>query len=149
VGDQRNNPWLQRQTGEICLSERFWLGRFMPGQNNDLQTLSDAQNVSQFFGANIMGDHTMNTWKKIALAAAATLALAGTADAGAKKAGATCKRAGGEATMITEDLAKYMANAALKNALAAHSWTPHGPVTTKCDTAGGLPHCVARQKACG
>jgi hypothetical protein len=86
----------------------------------------------------------MNTMTKLTFAAVAMIALAGSA-----QAGTSCRRAGGEAVMLTEDLAKYMANAALKNALAAHNWKPKGAVTTKCDTAQGLPHCVARQKACG
>lgn len=60
-----------------------------------------------------------------------------------------CVLAGGEATMITEDLAKFMAEAALKNSIAAHNWTASGDVKIKCDTANGLPHCVARRRACG
>lgn len=63
-------------------------------------------------------------------------------------ASAKCVSAGGEATMITEDLAKFMAGAALKNSMAAHGWKPSGEVRMKCDSAGGLPHCVAKQKAC-
>ena len=86
----------------------------------------------------------MKILSTMTIAAVAVLACAGSAHAGMG-----CRRAGGEATMITEDLAKFMSNAALKNALAAHKWTPHGAVTTKCDTASGLPHCVSRQKACG
>jgi hypothetical protein len=89
----------------------------------------------------------MNFVSKMAIAAAAALALAGSAQAAHK--GGKCVKAGGEATMITEDLAKYMAGAALKNAIAAHGWTAHGAVSTKCDTANGLPHCVANQRACG
>jgi len=60
-----------------------------------------------------------------------------------------CVMAGGEATMVTEDLAKFMAGAALKNSMAAHNWKPQGAVKMTCDTANGLPHCVAKQKACG
>ena len=86
----------------------------------------------------------MKMLSKLTIAAVAVLTFAGSA-----QAGMACRRAGGEATMITEDLAKFMSNAALKNALAAHKWTPHGAVTTKCDTAAGLPHCVSRQRACG
>jgi hypothetical protein len=78
------------------------------------------------------------------IAAVSLLALATSASAGGK-----CVMAGGEATMVTEDLAKFMAGAALKNAMAAHAWTPHGAVKMKCDTANALPHCLARQKACG
>jgi hypothetical protein len=62
---------------------------------------------------------------------------------------AKCVMAGGESVMATEDLAKFMAGAALKNSMAAHGWTPHGVVKMKCDTSSiGLPHCLARQKAC-
>lgn len=89
----------------------------------------------------------MNILAKTAIAAVAAVAIAGPVQAG-KKAG-KCVMAGGEATMVTEDLARYMAGAALKNALSAHSWTGHGAVRTKCDTANGLPHCLSRQKACG
>lgn len=66
--------------------------------------------------------------------------------AGAANAG--CVRAGGEATMITEDLAKFMASAALKNSIQANGWKPAGAVQMTCDTNSGLPHCVAKQKAC-
>lgn len=89
----------------------------------------------------------MNLLSKLAIAAAAILAFAGSAQAAHKGGG--CAMAGGEATMITEDLAKYMAGAALKNSIAAHGWTAHGAAKTKCDTANGLPHCVSKQKACG
>jgi hypothetical protein len=66
------------------------------------------------------------------------------------EASARCVLAGGQATMVTVDLAKYMANAALKNSLAAHGWHARGPVRMRCDKSGvGLPHCLARQKACG
>jgi hypothetical protein len=86
----------------------------------------------------------MKTTLTLVLAAAAACAISGTAQAG------KCVVAGGEATMVTEDLAKFMASAALKNSIAAHSWKPSGTVTLKCDTgAVGLAHCVAHQKACG
>ncbi len=49
--------------------------------------------------------------------------------------------------MVTEDLAKFMAGAALKNSIAAHGWTPRGPVLMTCDTNAVLPHGVAQQKA--
>lgn len=67
---------------------------------------------------------------------------------GANAAG-KCVQAGGEATMITEDLAKFMAEAALKNAIAAHGWKASGPIKMKCDAPNGLPHCKATRKACG
>lgn len=78
----------------------------------------------------------------------AVLAVAGTTQAQAK--GSKCVMAGGEATMITQDLAKFMANAALKNSMASHKWTPKGAVKVTCDSGTvGLAHCSARQKACG
>lgn len=89
----------------------------------------------------------MRNISKLALAVAAVIAAAGTTEAFAK--GGKCVRAGGEATMVTQDLAKFMAGAALKNSMAAHNWKPSGPVTMKCDSGvAGLAHCSARQKAC-
>jgi len=68
----------------------------------------------------------------------------------ASEAQAKCVMAGGESVMATQDLAKFMAGAALKNSMAAHGWKPHGVVKVTCDTSAiGLPHCLARQKACG
>jgi hypothetical protein len=63
-------------------------------------------------------------------------------------ADAKCVRAGGQATMITEDLAKFMAGAALKNSIAGMGAKPVGPVVIKCETGAGLPTCIAKQKAC-
>jgi len=84
----------------------------------------------------------MKAWKVMALS---VVALAGISTTGAQ---AGCVMAGGEATMITEDLAKFMAEAALKNSIAAHGWKAAGPVAMKCDAPNGLPHCMARRKAC-
>ena len=86
---------------------------------------------------------SISYWALAAIAVAAIAGSAYTAQAGGK-----CVLAGGEATMVTEDLAKFMAGAALKNSMAAHGWTAHGAVKMKCDSSG-LPHCVAHQKACG
>jgi hypothetical protein len=63
-------------------------------------------------------------------------------------AAAKCVRAGGQATMITEDLAKFMAEAALKNSIAGMGAKRVGPVAMKCSYGSGLPTCVAKQKAC-
>jgi hypothetical protein len=87
----------------------------------------------------------MRTLVRMGMIVAAGLAVAST------EASARCVLAGGEATMVTYDLAKFMANAALKNSIKAHGWTAHGAVRTRCNTSSsiGLPHCLARQKACG
>ena len=59
-----------------------------------------------------------------------------------------CVRAGGEATMITEDLAKFMAQAALKNSISGMGAKPVGPINIKCSMGSGLPYCIAKQRAC-
>lgn len=90
--------------------------------------------------------------KKAILATAAVAAgvLGMTSAQAAHKAGHHgCVMAGGEATMVTVDLAKFMAEAALKNSIAAHGWTAKGPLKMKCDAPNGLPHCMARRRACG
>lgn len=90
--------------------------------------------------------------KKFIAGAALVAGLAGlsaafmTATVEAK--GGKCVIAGGEATMVTEDLAKFMSEAALKNSIAAHNWTASGSITTKCDSASTLPHCVSKRRAC-
>lgn len=90
--------------------------------------------------------------KHIAIIASAIIgtALAATSPALAAAAKTKCVRAGGAANMVTEDLAKFMANAALKNSIAAHNWKASGPVAMKCESAPvGLTFCKATQKACG
>lgn len=87
----------------------------------------------------------MNKFWMCAMLAAALIAVT---PHGASAAG-KCVMAGGEATMITEDLAKFMAEAALKNSIAAHNWKAAGPISMKCDAPNGLPHCKATRKACG
>ena len=83
-----------------------------------------------------------STW----IAACALVALAGVAATSAEAKG-KCVLAGGEATMVTEDLAKFMANAALNNQIKANKWKPSGAVKMTCKSTLGT-HCVARQRAC-
>jgi hypothetical protein len=77
-----------------------------------------------------------------AAASAAVLFVAGSAIAAPK-----CVMAGGEATMVTEDLARFMAGAALKNSIAGMGAKPTGAIVTKC-TATGLTYCISKQRAC-
>ena len=88
----------------------------------------------------------MKNWTgMLALGAmAATVALSATPSVAAGK----CVKAGGEATMVTQDLAEFMAKAALNNSINGMGAKADGKIDLKCDTANGLPHCVARQKAC-
>jgi hypothetical protein len=61
---------------------------------------------------------------------------------------AACRRAGGVATMVTYDLAVFMANAALKNSIADHGERPAGPVQLKCTDDTLTTTCTARRQAC-
>jgi len=86
----------------------------------------------------------MNTFVRMGIAAVSAVIVTTSTEASAG-----CVMAGGESVMMTEDLARFMAGAALKNAIAAHGWKAHGAVKTTCSTSSiGLPHCQARQKAC-
>jgi hypothetical protein len=60
----------------------------------------------------------------------------------------SCVLAGGEATMITEDLAKFMANAAMNNSIKGMNATASGKATMKCKPATGLTYCISQQRAC-
>lgn len=84
---------------------------------------------------------------KIHILTAACVSMVCFATAGVAQAG-TCVKAGGEATMITEDLAKFMANAALNNQISANSWKPAGQVAMTCSPSAFGVHCIARQRAC-
>lgn len=74
------------------------------------------------------------------------VALAGAATVSTAEAG--CRRAGGVATMVTYDLAVFMANAALKNSIADHGERPSGPVQLKCTDDTLTTTCTARRQAC-
>jgi hypothetical protein len=60
----------------------------------------------------------------------------------------SCVLAGGEATMVTQDLAKFMANAALGNSIKGMGATASGAAKMDCKPAALLTYCIARQKAC-
>ena len=75
-----------------------------------------------------------------------SLAAALTGAAATTEAG--CRRAGGEATMITKDLAVFMATAALKNSIADHGERPKGSITIACKDDTFTTTCTARRQAC-
>lgn len=77
-----------------------------------------------------------------------TLAVALVGAAAVSSAEAGCRRAGGVATMVTKDLAVFMANAALKNSIADHGERPSGPVQLKCTDDTLTTTCTARRMAC-
>ena len=74
------------------------------------------------------------------------VALAGATTWSSAEAG--CRRAGGVATMVTYDLAVFMANAALKNSIADHGERPAGAVQLKCTDDTLTTTCTARRQAC-
>lgn len=77
----------------------------------------------------------------------AAIALAAVAIAGSASAAGKCVTAGGTADMITEDLARFMANAALNNSMKAQGLKGAGPVSMTCKS--GYPvNCTAKQRAC-
>jgi hypothetical protein len=80
----------------------------------------------------------------VAAGAAAWLAVPA-----AQAAKGSCVLAGGEATMVTEDLAKFMAEAALKNSISGMGAKPAGKISMKCSTTTlAMTSCTAKQRAC-
>ena len=77
-------------------------------------------------------------------ALAAGIAMAATPSMAAGK----CVMAGGTATMVTEDLAKFMAEAALKNSIGGMGAKAEGKIAMTCKPETGLTNCTAKQKAC-
>lgn len=75
------------------------------------------------------------------------LALAG-AMLCAPNAVAGCQTVVGSADMVTTDLAKFMANAALKNAIEAKGLKPSGDVALSCREDTFTTYCKATRKAC-
>ena len=87
----------------------------------------------------------MISTKHVLSAAAAIIIVAmGAVGAEAK----SCRQAGGLSQMPTNALAQFMAEAALKNAIAAHGWTAAGPISMKCKDDTLTTTCTARRRAC-
>ena len=66
----------------------------------------------------------------------------------AQTAQASCRTVGGVAEMPTRAIAEFMADAALKNAIAGHNMKPAGPITMKCKDDTLTTTCTARRNAC-
>lgn len=75
------------------------------------------------------------------------IAVLAPAGAQEKKQG-KCFLAGGEATMVTTDLAKFMANAALNNSIKGASATAVGAPKMTCKDGIATVYCHAEQRAC-
>lgn len=63
-------------------------------------------------------------------------------------ASAKCVRAGGKAVNMFPNVAKYMANVALKNSIASHGWKSAGKIRQRCTSDGVMTTCVSKQRAC-
>lgn len=63
-------------------------------------------------------------------------------------ADAACRTVVGSADMVTTDLAKFMANAALKNAIEAHGLKPSGEIKLTCREDTFTTYCKASRPAC-
>lgn len=76
------------------------------------------------------------------IAAALMLAAASSANA------AECKPFGGIGNGLTEDLAKFMADAAVKNIIENKGMKPTGEIKHSCKAATIGSECTARQQGC-
>lgn len=83
-----------------------------------------------------------------AFASTAVIAVLLGSNAMAADSKSGCVLAGGEATMITSDLAKFMAEAALKNSISGMGAKPAGEIKMTCKDDVATTHCIARQRAC-
>jgi hypothetical protein len=86
--------------------------------------------------------------KSAAVVAVAALAATAFGPVTVAQAKGKCVLAGGEATMITEDLARFMANAALKNSISGMGAKAAGQAKVTCKGAPLGTYCIARQRAC-
>lgn len=66
----------------------------------------------------------------------------------AQGAEAGCRTVVGSADMVTTDLAKFMANAALKNAIADKGLKPSGEIKLTCREDTFTTYCKASRQAC-
>jgi hypothetical protein len=82
------------------------------------------------------------------LFAVVTLAAFAASSSASQAAPKSCVLAGGEATMVTRDLAEFMAKAALNNSMKAKSLTPTGAIKLNCKDPAPLTYCLAEQRAC-
>lgn len=85
------------------------------------------------------------------LKASATLVavLAASAACGGAAMAGSCMKVTGHGTGVTEGVAKFMAEAAVKNGIAARGLKAAGSVTTSCTTtAYVLSNCTATRRAC-
>ena len=87
-------------------------------------------------------------FKRMGISSATGVALGVLLMTSAQAATKSCVLAGGEATMVTRDLAEFMAKAALGNSMKAKDLKPTGAVKLTCKDPAPLTYCLAEQRAC-
>jgi hypothetical protein len=78
----------------------------------------------------------------------AALAAAAVTITFAAPATAECKLYGGIGTGVTEGIAKFMSNAAIKNIIEGKGLKPTGEITHTCTAGTFVTECAARQQGC-
>ena len=63
-------------------------------------------------------------------------------------AAAGCQTVGAIGTGINEGMAKFMADAGLKNVLEGKGLKPSGPIKHTCEAGAIVTECSARQQGC-
>jgi len=88
----------------------------------------------------------MNALVRIGVVALGAVAVIG-GTAGSSRAG-ECTTLGSVGTGINEGIAKFMAEAGLKNIRENKGMKPAGAVSYKCEAGAVLTDCHAKQKVC-
>ncbi len=83
----------------------------------------------------------------VALGCAALLGLGAVAPTTADAKG-KCAMVGGTGTGLTPDIGKFMATAALGQAITSYGGKASGKVAMKCDANVVMTTCTAKQRAC-
>lgn len=92
--------------------------------------------------------HPMSRIVSLAVCGAAAALAFAASHAQAQEKKSKCVMAGGEATMITGDLARFMANAALTNSIKGMAARGAGAVKMTCKDGLASVTCLAQQRAC-
>jgi hypothetical protein len=87
----------------------------------------------------------MKSHLKLAMLALAAMGVSGLATGSAH---AECKNLAAVGTGLTQDIAKFMADAGLKNIREDRGYKPGGAVSYKCTPGAIAIDCSARQRVC-
>lgn len=84
----------------------------------------------------------------VLVAVGAGVVIAAMAFTPVAEAKSKCVMAGGTATGLTQDVAKFMATNALNQSIASYGGKASGKVAMTCDANMLLSTCTAKQRAC-